>query len=240
MEQESDSGLFEEMTQETDGYGIIYEKGCIRKMDTALAMIQSWINNSPNKIRVIPRSNRLSSCEEVLGITEHSVLGTIYNHTGGLSVADGLIRHFGGNNQYNLSIVEANCLVGKKPEQIEGVLIVAVDQYSGLFGINIDYTGTEPGAMIYLPPESYTWFPMKIGHSDFVKWSMSDKVDVFFKDYHRIPTLPNLAFDSIAQYMPPLWSVDLSTNEFNLTSISLRKILAIRAGYLAAINHQFT
>ena len=64
-------------------------------MGTALEIIQTWINNSKYKVNVIPRSDMADKCEEVLGITEHSTLGTMINHVGGLSVANGVIRHFG-------------------------------------------------------------------------------------------------------------------------------------------------
>lgn len=208
-------------------------------MDNALTLIQGWITESKRKITVIPRNNRLHTCEEILGITEHSVLGTIFNHTGGLCVADGLIRHFGGNNQFVLSLSEANKLVDNKPTLIEGVLVVAIDIYSGLFGINIDYLGTPPGSMIYLPPDSYSWFPMKIGHADFVQWSMSDRVATFYEDYQQLPVLSSDRFDTIAQYMPPLWSVDLLSAKFKLSPIYVTKMLAIRAGYLTEINNQF-
>lgn len=208
-------------------------------MSNALALIQGWIKASPKKVTVIPRSDRLDSCDQILGITEHSVLGTLYNHTGGLTVANGMIRHFAGKNRFGLSMVEANRLVNKKPTLIDGVLLVAIDLYGGLFGINISFIGAKPGSMIYLPPDSYSWFAMEIGHSDFVQWSMSDRVSVFYKDYQKLAVQLNCSFDSVMQYMPPLWSVDVSSGNFKASTISLSKFIAIRAGYLAEINNQF-
>lgn len=209
-------------------------------MSNALALIQSWIKESPKKISVIPRSNRLNLCDHVLGISEHSVLGTIFNHTGGLIVGDGLIRHLGGENKYGISVIEANALTDRFPTMIEGILIVAVDIYGGLFGINIDYLGAKPGTMIYLPPDSYSWFPMRIGHSDFVQWSMSDKVTVFYKDYQHLSVQPDVPFEAVMQYMPPLWSVDLTDQTIKASRISVKKLIAIRAGYLAEVNDQFS
>ncbi len=209
-------------------------------MGNALALIQGWINESPNKITIIPRSDCLDSCDQILGISEYSVLGTLFNHTGGLIVANGLIRHFGGKNRFNMSIVEANRLANKIPTLIEGVLIVAIDIYGGLFAINIDYIGANPGSMLYLPPDSYSWFAMKIGHSDFVEWSMSNKVSMFYTDYQKLTIQPDCGFDSIMQYMPPLWSVDIQTTNLKPSLIKASKIIAIRAGYLAEISRQFS
>ncbi len=208
-------------------------------MDNALSIIQGWIKDSPKKIIVIQRSDRNDLCEHVLGISEHSVLGTLFNHTGGLIVGDGLIRHLGGNNKYELSLVNVNALSDRLPTMIKGVLIVAIDIYGGLFGINIDYFGAKPGTMIYLPPDSYSWFSMEIGHSDFVQWSMSDKVMLFYKDYQHLSIQSNVPFDSIMQYMPPLWSIDLQSKAIKVSTIPVRKLVAIRAGYLAGINQQF-
>lgn len=209
-------------------------------MSNAVALIQEWIKESAKKVTIIPRSGQENTCDEVLGITEHSVLGTIFNHTGGLILADGLIRHFGGNNHFGLSLAEANRLSGKKPTLFEGVLIVAIDLYGGLFGININYSGVKPGDMIYLPPESYTWFPMEIGHSAFVQWSMTEKVSEFYMDFQHLPVLSDIPFDMVVQYMPPLWSVDpFSSSHFEISAIAVSQMLAIRAGYLDALNQHF-
>ena len=209
-------------------------------MSNALSLVQRWINESPKKVIIVSRSNRQNLCEQLLGISEHSVLGTIFNHTGGLIVGDGLIRHLGGNNKYGFSLVEANGLSDKLPTMIEGVLIVAIDIYGGLFGVNIDCLGAKSGTMVYLPPDSYSWFPMKIGHSDFVQWSMSDRVMLFFKDYQHLPVQSNTSFEYIMQYMPSLWSIDLQNKTIKASTILAKKLIAIRAGYLAEINRQFS
>ena len=105
-------------------------------MENALNLIQSWINNSRWKIQIISRTDRNDRCDSVLGLSEHSTLGTIINHVGGISAANGVIRHFGGNNKFNLSIKCVNQLTDRVPTTFKGVLIVADDIYGGLFGIN--------------------------------------------------------------------------------------------------------
>ena len=201
-------------------------------MENALVLIQSWIQSSKSKVRVIPRINREDECNILLGITERSVLGTIINHTGGLSVFNGCIRHWGGNNSFEWSIAEANSLCNRIPKRIPGVLLVADDYFGGIFGINYDHTHDEPGTIIYLPPESYTWYSMGIGHSEFVQWSMTDKVSLFYAAFEKLPRPNVIPFNKTLDYSPPLWISDRSEQSQIPPMISSYHSLKIRVGLL--------
>ena len=205
-------------------------------METALGIIQTWINNSKYKIQVIPRSDLSDKCEDLLGITEHSTLGTLINHVGGLSVANGVIRHFCGNNTLGLSIKSVNLIDDGKPNRIKNALIVADDIYGGIFAISNSTFLAPQGKMLYLPPDSYIWENLNIGHSSFVEWSMSENVITFYKKYMNLPVEKNVPFNNVINYTPPLWSQNLSKDTFNYTLIDSLKMLKIRTELLEQLS----
>lgn len=207
-------------------------------MEPTLNMVQSWINNSKYKVKVIPRSNTSDKCEELLGIKEHSTLGTLINLIGGISVANGVIRHFGGNNDFGLSIKEVNLIENKKQNRIKDVLIVADDIYGGLFAINVNLTLCPAGKLVYLPPESYVWENLNIGHSAFVEWSMSKNVPMFYKKYEHIPVVTGIAFNNVINYIPPLWSKKLYDSCFNYEIIDSIKMIRIRSEILEHLSYE--
>lgn len=200
--------------------------------ENALSLIQSWINTSEKKVQVIPRVDFWDKCDDILGISEHSSLGTIVNHTGGISVANGKIRHFGGNNQFDLSVKVVNKLVDRQPTQIPGILVVADDIFGGLFGINIGTKISEPGIILYLPPDVYIWENLKIGHTAFLEWSIKGDTELFFKKYGHLDIPSGVQFNKTISFVPPLWSTDIVKNNFSISQIDSVKSHAIRFGIL--------
>lgn len=200
--------------------------------DNALTLIQSWINSSKKKIIIIPRTDFLDKCDEILGVSEHSSLGTIINHTGGMSVANGRIRHFGGTNQYGLSIKKVNKLEDRLPTLIPGILLVADDILGGLFGINAGTKIGKLGSILYLPPDSYSWEDLGVGHTAFLEWSMNGETELFFKKYDYLKITVAVPFDKTLNYNPPLWVSDRSLNNYSFEQIDSGKSHLIRAGVL--------
>mgnify|MGYP000213606800 FL=1 len=200
--------------------------------DNALALIQSWINSSKKKIIVIPRTDLLEKCEEILGVSEHSSLGTIINHTGGVSVANGRIRHFGGSNQYDLSIKKVNKLEARLPKLIPGILLVADDILGGLYGINSGTKIGKLGSVLYLPPDSYSWEDLGIGHTAFLEWSMNGNTEMFFKKFDYIKLTEAVPFNKTLNFTTPLWVPERSSTNCSFEQIDSKKSHLIRAGIL--------
>lgn len=205
-------------------------------MSNALHLIQEWIDNSPWKITIIPRVDDKDNAETLLGISEYSTLGTIVNHVGGISAANSVIRHFGGTNGFDLSIKTVNHLSCNLPRAFKGVLVVADDIYGGLFGINESLPLALPGTMIYLPPDTYDWESLEIGHSAFVNWTMSGDVPLFYKSYKNVPVEANVPFDKVLDYQPPLWARDVKTGNFNYTLTKSSRMHQIRAQLLEQLS----
>lgn len=174
-------------------------------MENALSLIQSWINESTNKVNIIPRTNHGYLCDTVLGVSEHSVLGTLVNHVGGFSVNNNLLRHFAGENKFDLSVREINLVNDKLPSLIKGALIVADDIYGGLFAINTVGGLIKPGNIMYLPPDVYAWEDLGIGHSDFVHWCICGNLQLFYKKFSSAVKTVDCAFNETLSFTPPLW-----------------------------------
>ena len=204
--------------------------------ENAISLIQSWINTSVKKVQVIPRIDFQDKCDVILGVSEHSSLGTIVNHTGGISVANGKIRHFGGNNQFNLSIKVVNKLAGRLPTQIPGILVVADDILGGLFGINVSTKIAKPGIILYLPPDDYIWENLKIGHTAFLEWSIKGDTELFFKKYAHLDIPDGVQFNKTVSLAPPLWSTDIAKSNFSISQIDSVKSHAIRFGILRQLS----
>lgn len=201
-------------------------------MENALNLIQSWINNSRWKIQIISRTDHNDRCDNLLGLSEYSTLGTIIDHVGGISAANGVIRHFGGNNKFNLSVKCVNQLKDRVPNVFKGVLVVADDIYGGLFGINSSISIAKPGVMLYLPPDSYVWESLNVGHSAFVNWIMSGDVALFYKKYEKVPVEENIPFDKVLDYNPPLWAESVRTGKFKYVLSDSSRMHKIRAQIL--------
>ena len=167
-----------------------------------------------------------------MGITEYSSLGTIVNHTGGLTVSNGLIRHLGGTNQYGLSIKDVNKLEHQRPTHLPLILIVANDVYGGLFGINIGMKISRVGNVLYLPPDEYVWEDLGVGHTAFLQWSINGDVKTFFKKYRFLQIPENVPYNKVVSFDPPLWSADITKTSFKITQIHTKKMYAIRLGIL--------
>lgn len=203
-------------------------------MDNALSIIQGWIKSSTYKVVIIPRTGHEYDCNEVLGITEHSVLGSIINSVGGISIYNNLIRHYGGENKYSLSIRLVNQIKNGMPSLIKGQLIIADDIYGGLFSINSNPQQGKIGNIMYLPPDSYVWESLDIGHSAFVKWSLTGDLDLFYKTIREKISTSGIICNFIEtfSFSPPLW---VKANAHKCSKIQSTNSIQIRGQMISQL-----
>lgn len=203
---------------------------------SAAAFVQELINASPKRVRVIPRSNREHGVGELLGVAGTSTLGAIVDQTGGIVVADGLIRHLGGENRFGTGLREVNAIREKAPTTMEGILLVAFDVFGGWFALDMTARSPREASVHYLPPEAFTWVDMGVGHTAFFDWSLSGETGAFYSNYEgvtRVKPLP--ALDSIYAFNPPLWA-QCAPDGTRLVSYTLaRGALAERVGIIESL-----
>jgi len=96
------------------------------------------------------------------------MLGTLAYETGGVSVADGLVRLLGsgaGRSLLRTADAAGYPLDGKYPD----VVIVGDDVLGGLFALNGGRFGAEgQGQIFHLAADNTAWVPLGIGYTDFV------------------------------------------------------------------------
>lgn len=125
-----------------------------------------------------------------LQVTARSILGGLTLNSGGLIVDDGWVRVYGGGSgrDGNLpSLAQVNGFPEKfDPEwQAAAGLVVAHDVLGGVFAVNgVDPAGAgrpgQPGQMIYFAPDTLEWEALGIGHSAWIAWLLSERLDGFY------------------------------------------------------------
>jgi hypothetical protein len=125
-----------------------------------------------------------------LQVTARSILGGLTLNSGGLVVDDGWVRVYGGGSGRDGDLPSLARVNGFPetfdPEwQAEAGLVVAHDVLGGVFAVNgVDPAGAgrpgTPGQMIYFAPDTLEWEALGIGHSAWLAWLLSERLEVFY------------------------------------------------------------
>lgn len=169
-----------------------------------LRSLQRHIDASKWKVTVCPRQGHANMASELLGIAGSSALGTLIDQTGGLVVADGFIKHLGGDNATGDSLRQANGLDGSSKLDVPsslGALVVAVDAFGGIFALPSQAIDPMQATVRYLPYDSMVWEDFRIGHGSFVAWSMGDPARGLYPQQGGC----DMAYGQVIRCEPPLW-----------------------------------
>ncbi|WP_041540676.1 DUF2625 domain-containing protein [Catenulispora acidiphila] len=159
--------------------------------DPAWPELQALFAACPMPLTVFaPDSGESTRGLRQLQVTARSMLGGLTLNTGGLLVDDGWVRVFGAGSgrDGNLpSLAQVNGF----PEtfdpawQAAAGLVVAHDVLGGVFALNgMDPAAAgrpgQPGQMIYFAPDTLQWEALEIGHSAWVAWLLSERLEGFY------------------------------------------------------------
>jgi hypothetical protein len=112
-----------------------------------------------------------------LQVTTRSDLGALALETGGLLIDHGWLRMLGGGPP-PLNLAIANGL-DVPPDEPPASLLVAFDILGGKYAINGGPLPGSPGEVCYFAPDELAWWPMEMGHHDFVAWCFTDRLAQF-------------------------------------------------------------
>lgn len=214
-----------------------------------LRRLQWLIDASASKVEVCDRIGREHLAGEVLGIRGDSVLGALIDQTGGLVVADGYIKHLGGDNAYGDSLRQVNGLDyaeregdGKEAAGVPvpsslGVLVVAVDVLGGMFAIPSNATDAAQATVRYLPYDSMLWEDFRIGHADFVAWSLTGDARTLYPDD---PVTGNLSSGRMLRCSPPLWMPVRAGEHRAMSVVPVAQVVRERIGMSRAMGDAVT
>lgn len=144
--------------------------------DPALPLVRQWLAEAERPFEVLPPSSQRGEVLVGLQVTTRSPLGAIAYETGGVRIDHGWLRILGSGHPHLPRDV-----AGWNAGRSSGYLLVADDLVGGFFAINGGGLGQDPGAMYYFAPDTLQWEAMEIGYSDFLRWALSDRLDVFYE-----------------------------------------------------------
>jgi hypothetical protein len=181
--------------------------------DPALPLIRDWIKTAKCPVEILPCSEK--DGEDALvrtQVTIRSPMGAICHGTGGIVVDDGWLRILGaGHPRLPRSLPSWND--GRVPTDLQGrptFLLVGDDAIGGFFAVNgggID--GVDVAKVAYLAPDTLQWEDTRLSYADFLVWSWSGRLDVFY-DGRRWngwrEECRTLAGDRAFSFYPFLWA----------------------------------
>jgi hypothetical protein len=129
-------------------------------------------------------------CLLQMQVTARSTLGALVLNTGGLLVDDGWVRVFGGGSAVGGSLPSMGQVNGF-PAAFDPAwhpaagLVVGHDVVGGVFTLNghdpaaVGRPGA-PGQMTYFAPDTLAWEALEMGHSAWVSWLLSGRLETFY------------------------------------------------------------
>jgi hypothetical protein len=150
------------------------------------------------------------------------MLGTVVYETGGVSIANGLVRLLGSGAGRSLQRTHEELGLpfdGSYPD----ILLVADDMFGGLFALNGGRFGRDgQGQLFHLAADDIAWLPLNVAYTAFVSWCLTGDLNRFYEPFSHLQAYemqPRPAFDAVYSFYPFLW-----TNEGKNTSPTTRVI----------------
>jgi hypothetical protein len=172
--------------------------------EPAIDLLREWARHAENPCEILPPSDRRDEVLLGVQVTTHSSLGALAYETGGVLIDGGWLRFLGsGHSRLTRD------LVGWNERRAHGAYLIADDAVGGFFALNGGALGADLHRVYYWPPDSLEWMPLKLGLSDFLRWSLTRRIDAFYQDL-RWPSWREdraaLSGDHCFSFYPFLWS----------------------------------
>ena len=212
----------------------------INKEEPGWDLVQEWLQEAINSYEVLPRDAKRAETELLNAqITTRSPMGAIIYETGGILIDGGWIRLLGsGCERLDRGMFQWN--KGKSFEHYgepPAFLLVADDILGGLFAINGGAFGQDDlGQMYYLAPDTLAWEPMECGYSEFVGWTLSGDIHLFYKPFYWEgwqEEVAKLNGNQVFSFFPFLW-----TKEGQQIEAVSRKVVPIEESYRLTMDMQ--
>ncbi|MFJ9550194.1 DUF2625 domain-containing protein [Streptomyces erythrochromogenes] len=217
--------------------------------DPAWPELQGVLSESSVPVHVLPRDiDEGRRCLLQMQVTGRSVLGALALNTGGLIVDDGWLRVFGGGSgPVAAGRLPSLAQVNRFPMEFDPGwhpstgLVVGHDIVGGVFALNgADPAAAgrpgQPGRMTYFAPDTLEWEAMEMGHSGWVSWLLSGRLETFY-DGMRWPgwreEAAALVFEQGLSVYPFLWSEEAHA-DLAATSrkpVPMREVLGVAADF---------
>ncbi|MHA6758418.1 DUF2625 domain-containing protein [Streptacidiphilus sp. PAMC 29251] len=189
--------------------------------DPAWPELQELFAASAAPLEVLPVDDvEGRRCLLQMQVTARSALGSLVLNSGGLVVDGGWVRVFGGGSGSDDRDLPSLAQVNRFPADFDPAwspvtgLIVGHDVLGGVFALNGHDPAAAgrpgvPGQMAYFAPDTLAWEAMEMGHSAWISWLLSGRLETFY-DGLRWPSWRQdaaaLDFTQGITVYPFLWS----------------------------------
>jgi hypothetical protein len=187
-----------------------------------------------------------------LQVTVRSALGALVLNSGGLIVDGGWVRVFGGGPARDCDTLPGLAQVNSFPAVFDAAwhpaasLVVGHDVLGGVFALNSHDPAAAgrpgaPGQMTYFAPDTLRWEPLEMGHSAWVSWLLSGRLEKFYEALRWPGWREETAVLSFSQGItvyPFLWSRQAQENlpATRRTAVPMREILGVAADSARQMN----
>ncbi|MFF0220157.1 DUF2625 domain-containing protein [Streptomyces vinaceus] len=215
--------------------------------DPAWPELRGIVGASPVPVQVLPEDTEEGRrCLLQMQVSAGSVLGALALNTGGLLVDNGWVRVFGGGSVADgrlPSLAQAN----RFPTDFDPGwypatgLVVGHDIVGGVFALNGGDPAAAgrpgaPGQMTYFAPDTLEWEAMEMGHSGWVSWLLSGRLETFYGGMRWPGWREEIAAVPVQQGLsvyPFLWSEEAQA-DLAATSrrpVPMREVLGVAADF---------
>ncbi|MEU5535788.1 DUF2625 domain-containing protein [Streptomyces sp. NPDC020362] len=215
--------------------------------DPAWPEVEAMLTASAVPVRVLPADpGEGTRCLLQMQVTTRSTLGALTLHCGGLVLDDGWVRVFGGGSAATGGLPGLGRVNGF-PERSDpawhpaGGLVVGHDVLGGVFALNgHDPAGAgrpgAPGQMTYFAPDTLEWEALDMGHSTWVGWLLSGRLDTFYDGLRWPGWREEAAALDLSQGItvyPFLWSANARDNlaATSRKAVPMREVLGVAADF---------
>lgn len=134
-------------------------------------LLAEWINKS-DTTKCVRRNNMKQ--DSGLRITDKSILGVLTSDYSLITVLNGKIRLFGGDDSQRSSVCSINKVIDGKETAFPGLLVIGDDVCGGIFAINNGFVkNASRGNVVFLPSDSLVFEDLEISHANFIYWCMT-------------------------------------------------------------------
>ncbi|MFC1436224.1 DUF2625 domain-containing protein [Streptacidiphilus sp. N1-3] len=186
-------------------------------------------------------------CLLQLQVTARSALGSLVLNSGGLVLDGGWVRVFGGGTASDGRTMPSLAQVNAFPERFDPAwsptvgLVVGHDVLGGVFALNghnpvaAGRPGA-PGQMAYFAPDTLAWEALEMGHSAWISWLLSGRLETFY-DGLRWPgwteDVAALTFAQGISVYPFLWTKEAHADLAGTSRrpVPMREILGVATDF---------
>lgn len=216
--------------------------------DPAWPGLQGLFADSPVPVAVLPRHiGEANRGLLQMQVTARSTLGALTLRSGGLVVDDGWVRVFGGGPGPGDDTLPSLAQVNGFPEAFDEAwhpaagLVVAHDAVGGVFALNGGDPAANgrpgaPGRMTYFAPDTLEWESLEMGHSTWIAWLLSGRLEEFYQGL-RWPgwreEAAALTFEQGITVYPFLWSEEAHQDlgATKRAAVPMRQVLGVAADF---------